>query len=165
MLSSDSSDDSSGSFISSSVSLFTVRLLLNFCCMLLRSVFCYRICYSLLQMRGICVGVQFKAPQYLHGRLLKFSLFGLVPNRSILCIGSSLIACFFFVDITAYGIVFVLFFFSYMICFISSNCFFRSCVFSLIIFSRYFLSVIAVRYFEISSTSAAIVLELHSFSI
>ena len=40
----------------------------------------------------LCNDVQFETPQNLHGRLLKFLFFGLAPNRSILCIGSSLIA-------------------------------------------------------------------------
>ena len=77
----------------------------------------------------LCSGDQFQTPQYLHGRLLNFLFFGLVPNCSILCIGSSLIACFSFDNIRASRFVFFLFFFSYVLCFINSIIFFNSSVF------------------------------------
>ena len=72
---------------------------------------------------------------------------------------------FSFVDIKASGIVFFLFFFSYVFCFINSISFFSSKVFSFIVLSRIFVSVIAVMYFEISISSADIVLKLHCFFI
>ena len=79
----------------------------------------------------LCVGVRFVALQYLHGRLLTFLFFSFVPNRSILCFASSLNVCFLFVDIKATGIVFILFSFPYVFCFITSNVFFLiSSVFS-----------------------------------
>ena len=103
--------------------------------------------------------------QKLHGRLPKFLFLGLVPNLSILCVGFSFIMCFSFVDIRTSGIVFFLFFFSYVFCLIRLIIFFISSVFSFIILSRNFLSVIAVMYFDFSSSSAEIVVKLHSFSI
>ena len=128
-------------------------------CILLRSVFSYRI-YHLLQLTSsaghLCIGVQFGALQNLQVRF---------PNFSIRWIGSSFIICFSFVDIKASGIVFFLFFFSYVFCLISSIIIFNSSVFAFIILSRNFLSVIAVIYFDINNSSAEIVLKLHSFSI
>ena len=70
--------------------------------------------------------------------------------------------CFCFVDIKASGIVFCLFFFSYVFCLINSI-FFTSKDFYFIILSRNFLSVIAVINFDISNSSAEIALKLHSF--
>ena len=113
----------------------------------------------------LCNGVHFGALQNLRGRFPKFFFLGFTPNRSILCIGSSFIMCLSFVDVRASGIVFFLFFFSYVVCLISSIIFFISKVFSFIILSRNFLSVIAVMYFDISSSSSETVLKLHSFSI
>ena len=103
--------------------------------------------------------------QNLHVRFPNFLFFGLAPNFSILWIGSSFIICFSVVDIKASGIVFYLFFFSYVFCLIISIIFFNSSVFSFIILSRNFLSVIAVMYFDINNFSVEIVLKLHSFSI
>ena len=113
----------------------------------------------------LCIGVLFGAVQNLHVRFPKILFFGLVPNRSILCIGSSFIICFSFVDIKASGIVFFFFFLSYVFCLISPNTFFNSSVFSFIILSRKFLSVISVMYFDINNSSGEMVLKLHSFSI
>ena len=62
------------------------------------------------------------------------------------------------------GIMFFLFFFSYVFCSIISMVFFSSKVF-FIMLSPNFLSVIAVIYFDISNSSAEIVLKLLSFSI
>ena len=156
----DSSDDSFGSIVSSSVILHC-SVVVKF----LSACFCVvsfpDVWYSLLLMRRD----QDEISQYLHGRLLKFLFFGLASNRSILCVGSSLIAYFSFDDISVSGIVFFLFFFSYVFCFISSNFFFYSSVFYFLILSRNFLSVIAVMYFDINSSSAEIVLKLPSFSI
>ena len=95
----------------------------------------------------------------------KFLIFGLVSNRSILCIDSSFVICFSFVDFKASEIVFFLFFFSYVFCLINSIIVFNSKVFSFNILFRNFSSVIAVVYFEISNSSAEIVLKFHSFSI
>ena len=113
----------------------------------------------------LCIGDQFGALQNLHDRFWNCLVFGFVPNLFILCIGSSFINCFPFDEINASGIVFFLFFFSYVFCLISVIIFFKSSVFSLIILSRNFLSFIAVIYLEICSSSAEIVPKLHSFSI
>ena len=89
----------------------------------------------------------------------EYLFFGLVPIFFILCNGSSFI-CRSFVAINASGIVF----FSYVFCLISSVIFLSSNVFYFIILSCSFFSVIDVIYFDISNSSAEIVLKLHSFS-
>ena len=135
--------------------------------MLSRSVLSFRTCYSLLLLRGIYIMVSnFGALQYVHGRFPEFLFFGFAPNRSILCIGSSFIMCVSFVDIRASGSVFFLFFFPYVFCSISLIIFFISRFFFLSLFYPVIcLSGIAVMYFDISNSSAEIVLKLHSFSI
>ena len=131
-----------------------------------RSVLSFRSCYNLILMLGICVlGSSLVLMQNLHGRFPVILVFGLVPNFSTLCIESSLIICFSFVVINASGIVFFLFFFSYVFCLIISIVFFISRVFSFISLSRNFLSVIVVMYLDISSCSAEMVPKMHSFSI
>ena len=158
MSSSDSHDDSFGS---SSVSLFTEFLsacfrVVSFLSALVTVYFGCRTFMQWCPVRSIAVSTR---------SVSKFLFFGFGPYRSILCIGFSFILCFSFVDIRASGIVFFLFFFSYVFRFINSIVFFISKVFYFIILSGIFLSVIAVMYFDISSSSAEIVLKLHSFSI
>ena len=144
--------------------LFSDSLVDSFGCKVSPSVsdLSFRICYNLLLVPDIYVSVT--NLQNLHGRLPNVLFFGLVPNRSILWIGSSSIMCFSFVEFKASGIAFFLFFFSYKFCFIYSIMFFKSSVFSFIILSCSFLSVIAVKDLEISNSSAQMVLKLHSFS-
>ena len=130
-----------------------------------RSVLSFRSCYNDSNAGHLCVGFQFGALQNLHGRFPVVLVFGLVLKFSILCFGSSLINRFSSVVINASGIVFFLFFFSYEFCLIISIVFFISRVFSFISLSRNFLSVIAVMYLDINSSSAEMVPKLHSFSI
>ena len=72
---------------------------------------------------------------------------------------------YFRFDISASGIVFLSFFFSYAFCLIISIVFFVSGFFFFISLSRSFLSVIAVMNFEMSNSSAVMFSKLHSFSI
>ena len=65
----------------------------------------------------------------------------------------------------ASGFVFLLFFCSYVFCFINSIAFFISRVVSFLVLSRSFLSVIAVIFFEINCSTADMALKLHSFWI
>ena len=71
----------------------------------------------------------------------------------------------FFLLISKLLVLCSFFFFSYVFCLISPITFFNSSVFSFIILSRKFLSVIAVMYFDINNSSGEMVLKLHSFSI
>ena len=68
-------------------------------------------------------------------------------------------------DIRASVIVFFRFFLSYVFCLIISVVFFNSSFFSFIILSRSFVSIIAVKNFEMSRSSAVIPSNAHSFSI
>ena len=99
----------------------------------------------------------------MYGRVVINFVFGLAPNSSILCIGSSLISCFSFVAIRASGVLFVVLL-ECILCY-QFHCFLFEGFFSFIILSRNFLSVIAVTYFEINSSSSDMVLKLHSFPI
>ena len=111
-------------------------------------------------------GVQFGAPQNLHVLFPVSLVFGLVPNFSILCIGSCLIVRLSFAENNASRFVLFLFLFSHVFCLINSIVIFKPGVSSFIILPRYFLSVIAVIYLDISSSSTEIALKLHfSFSI
>ena len=101
-----------------------VFLLFNSWCIFvfipLRSVLFYTHLLQFVSLAAhLCNGVQFSAPQNLHGRFPVVLIFGLVPNFSILCIGSSSIVCLSFVEISASGIVFFWFFFSYVFRFLN----------------------------------------------
>ena len=113
----------------------------------------------------LCNGVQCGAPRNLHALFPVGLIFGLAPNFCILCIGSPLIVCLSFDENNAFGIVFFLFLFSHVFCLIDSIVIFKPRDFSFITLSRNFLSVIAVIYLDISSSSTEIALKLHSFSI
>ena len=119
---------------------------------------------SLSNAGYLWVGFQFGALQNLQGLAFVFVFFGLVPNRSIFCIGSSFIS-FSRLVIKASGIVFFRFFLWYVFCLIISIVFFESSFFSFIGLSRSFESVIAVIIFEMSKSSAVIPSNAHSFSI
>ena len=73
----------------------------------------------------LCIGFQFGALQNLQGLLLLTFFLGRELKLSILCIGSSLISSSQ-LDISASGIVFSSFFFSYVFCLINSIVFFIS---------------------------------------
>ena len=143
MLSSDPLVDSSCSCVSSTVGLFTVRLLYVLC---LPTFAKWPFFQHLLQFASVdghlCIGDQFGALQNLHGRFPKVLFFGFAPNFSIRCIGSSFIIYFSFVENNDSGIVFFLFFFVCVFCFNISFVFFNSSVFSLLILSRIFCRLI-----------------------
>ena len=127
------------------------------------SVLSFRTYYSLLRLRDTYVMVSSckRCSIYTVGfrNFCSSVLFRNVPFFVLVL----LLLCVSSVDIRASGIVFFLFFFSYVFCFINSIIFFISRVFSFIILSRNFLSVIAVMYFDISNSSAEIIVEVTFF--
>ena len=131
--------------------------------MLLRSGLSFRICYNLLLVPDIYVSVTnlVRCKIYMVGfRIVYF----LVLFRIFQFFVSAVLLSFVFLLTKLLPPQLYSSFFSNAFCLISSNIFFNSSVFSFI-FSRSFLSVIAVIYLENSNSSAEIVPKLHSFSI
>ena len=163
MLSSDPLVDSSCSCVSSTVGLFTVRLLYVLC---LPTFAKWPFFQHLLQFASVdghlCIGDHFGALQNLHGRFPKVLFFGFAPNFSIRCIGSSFIIYFSFVENNDSGIVF----FFLCVYFVSIfHSFSLIPVFFSPNFIPYILPINTVIYLEIKNSSAEMVLKLQSFSI
>ena len=133
--------------------------------MLLRNGPTFRICYSLLLVPDVYVSVtnlvRCKICMVDFG-IVCFSVLFRIFSFSVSALLLSIV--FLLMRLTLPGL-YSFYFFSYVFCLISVIIFFKSSVFSLIILSRNFLSVIAVIYLEICSSSAEIVPKLHSFSI
>ena len=116
----------------------------------------------------LCAGFQFGMSQNIHGLLLLTMFLGGVLNLSILVHISPYWFFFNFnfrFDINASGIVFLLFFFSYVFCLIISTVFFILSIFSFINLPWSFLPVIAVINFDMSSSSVVMFSKLHSFNL
>ena len=129
--------------------------------MLSRSVLSFLTCCSSRLLQDICVMVS-SLEHYKTSTVGYRSFYFSVLFRNFpFFVSALLLLCVFLSSI----LELLVFFFSYVFCLIRSIIFFISRVFSFIILSRNFLSMIAVMFFDISSSSAEIVVKLHSFSI
>ena len=124
--------------------------------------FLFRICYNLLLVRDIYVLVS----SLEHCRICMFGFrniyFSVLFRTFPLFVSVPLLLCVFLLLISELPVLYSFnsFFSSFFL-----TTFFSSNVFSFIILSRTFLSVIAVMYFDINNSSADIALKLHTFSI
>ena len=98
--------------------------------------------WILLLMRNICVLVVcVNAESTCSGSCHSVFFFGLVPNISILFIGTPFIVCLSYIEVDASGIAFLLVFFVFDL-FNQFNQFFSTLFISFIFLSRSFLSVL-----------------------